>query len=48
MGPHIRLGSGSGAGRIARIYLDKDEPDDPTARKLIVAHVGRKLPDTTT
>lgn len=26
MGPHIRLGSGSGAGRIARIYLDKHEP----------------------
>ena len=48
MSPHVRLGSGSGAGRIARIYLDKYEPDDAAERKLIVAHVGRKLPDTTT
>jgi hypothetical protein len=48
MGPHVRLGSGSGAGRIARIYLDKFEPADPEQRRLIVAHVGRKLPDTTT
>lgn len=48
MGPHVRLGSGSGAGRIARIYLDKYEPADPEQRRLIVAHVGRKLPDTTT
>ena len=48
MGPHIRLGSGSGAGRIARIYLDRHEPDEATARRLIVAHVGRKLPDSTT
>jgi hypothetical protein len=48
MGPHVRLGSGSGAGHIARIYLDKHEPDDATQRKLIVAHVGRKLPDSTT
>lgn len=48
MGPHVRLGSGSGAGRIARIYLCKLEPEDPTERKLIVAHVGRKLRDSTT
>lgn len=48
MGPHVRLGSGSGAGKIARIYLNKHEPEDPTQRRLIVAHVGRKLPDKTT
>lgn len=48
MAPHVRLGGGSGAGRVARIYLDKYEPPDSTERKLIVAHVGRKLPDTTT
>jgi len=48
MGPHVRLGGGSGAGRVARIYLDRYEPRDPTDRKLIVAHVGRKLPDSTT
>jgi hypothetical protein len=48
MGPHVRLGSGSGAGNIARIYLYRHEPDDPTSRRLVVAHVGRKLADTTT
>ena len=48
MGPHVRLGSGSGAGRIARIYLDRYEPEDPAQRRLIVAHVGRKLADSST
>lgn len=48
MGPHVRLGSGSGAGKIARIYLNKHEPEDPRQRRLIVAHVGKKLPDKTT
>jgi len=48
MGPHVRLGSGRGAGSIARIYLDKYEPEKAADRRLIVAHVGRKLPDTTT
>lgn len=48
MGPHVRLGGGSGAGRTARIYLEKFEPENPEERKLIVAHVGRKLPDSTT
>jgi hypothetical protein len=48
MGPHVRLGSGSGASNIARIYLAKHEPRDPRERRLIVGHVGRKLPDTTT
>jgi hypothetical protein len=48
MGPHVRLGSGHGAGNIARIYLDKYEPDDPTERRLIVGHVGRKGEDSTT
>jgi hypothetical protein len=48
MGPHVRLGSGHGAGNIARIYLDRWEPDRAEDRRLVVAHVGRKLPDTTT
>lgn len=48
MGPHVRMDRGQGAGRIARIYLDKYEPEDPSERLLIVAHVGRKLADTTT
>ncbi len=48
MSPHIRLGSGRGAGNIARIYLDKYEPENPEDRRLIVAHVGRKQPDGTT
>lgn len=48
MGPHVRLGSGSGAGNIARIYLYRYEPEDPKDRRLVIAHVGRKLADTTT
>ncbi|MBI5105054.1 MAG: hypothetical protein HZB46_08740 [Solirubrobacterales bacterium] len=49
VGPHIGLGSGSGAQFIARIYLhvaDGSDPDVP--RGIIVAVVGRHLPDTTT
>lgn len=48
VGPHVRLGSGSGAGKIARIYLYEHEPEQATDRRLVVAHVGKKLPDTTT
>lgn len=48
VGPHTRRDKGNGAGRIARIYLDKHEPEDPTERKLIVGIVGRKLEDSTT
>jgi hypothetical protein len=48
VGPHTRRDRGSGAGRIARIYLDKYEPDDPIERLLIVGIVGRKLEDSTT
>ena len=49
MGPHVALGSGSGANNIARIYLHvADGDDDGLARGLIVASVGRKKPDTTT
>lgn len=48
VGPQTRRDRGNGAGRIARIYLDKYEPDDPTERLLIVGIVGRKLEDSTT
>jgi hypothetical protein len=48
MGPHVALGSGSGAGNIARIYLHVADGDDGLPRGLIVASVGRKKPDTTT
>jgi hypothetical protein len=48
VGPHTRRDRGNGAGRIARIYLDKYEPDDSAKRLLIVGIVGRKLEDSTT
>jgi hypothetical protein len=48
VGPHTRRDRGNGAGRIARIYLDKYEPDDPTEGLLIVGIIGRKLEDSTT
>jgi hypothetical protein len=48
VGPHTRRDRGNGAGRIARIYLDKYEPEDPTERLLIVGIVERKLEDSTT
>jgi hypothetical protein len=48
MGPHVALGSGSGANNIARIYLHVSDGDDGLPRGLIVASVGRKKPDTTT
>jgi len=48
VGPHTRRDRGNGAGRIARIYLYKHEPDDPTERRLVVGVVGRKLEDSTT
>ena len=48
MGPHVALGSGSGANNIARIYLHVADGDDGLPRGLIVAAVGRKKPDTTT
>lgn len=48
MGPHTRRDRGNGAGRIARIYLAKHEPENPSERLLIVAHVGKKLDDSTT
>jgi hypothetical protein len=49
VGPHIGLGSGSGAQFIARIYLHVADGGDPgVPRGIIVAVVGRHLPDTTT
>ncbi len=48
LGPHIALGSGSGAGLIARIYLHVADGGGPLARGIYVGHVGRHLPDTTT
>jgi hypothetical protein len=48
LGPHVALGSGSGAGFIARIYLHVADGAGPVPRGLYVGHVGRHLPDTTT
>jgi hypothetical protein len=48
LGPHVRIGSGSGAGSIARIYLALHPGDDDLERSVIVGHVGRHLPDSTT
>ncbi len=48
LGPHVALGSGSGAGFIARIYLHVADGSDGVPRGIYVGHVGRHLPDTTT
>lgn len=48
LGPHLRIGSGQGAGAIARIYLVLHPGDDELPRSVIVGHVGRHLPDSTT
>jgi hypothetical protein len=48
LGPHVRIGSGQGAGAIARIYLCLHPGDGQRERAVIVGHVGRHLPDTTT
>jgi hypothetical protein len=48
IGPHIGLGSGSGASFIARIYLHVADESDAVGRGITVAVVGRHLPDTTT
>lgn len=48
LGPHVALGSGSGAGFIARIYLHVADGSGDVPRGMYVGHVGRHLPDTTT
>jgi hypothetical protein len=48
VGPHTRRDRGNGAGRMARIYLWKYEPEDPTERLLVVGVCGPKLGDSTT
>jgi hypothetical protein len=48
LGPHVAIGSGSGAGFIARIYLHVADGAGNVPRGLYVGHVGRHLPDTTT
>jgi hypothetical protein len=48
LGPHVNIGSGSGAGFIARIYLHVADGSGPVPRGMYVGHVGRHLPDTTT
>lgn len=48
LGPHVALGSGSGAGFIARIYLHVADGSGELERGIYVGHVGRHLPDTTT
>lgn len=48
LGPHIRLGTGAGAGSTARIYGFFFDGDDEHGRTFVVGHVGRHLPDSTT
>jgi hypothetical protein len=48
LGPHIAIGSGSGAGFVARIYLHCADGSGAVPRGLYIGHVGRHLPDTTT
>ena len=48
LGPHLALGSGSGAGFVARIYLHLADGNGDVPRGVYVGHVGRHLPDTTT
>ena len=48
LGPHVRIGSGQGAGAIARVYLVLHPGDAELPRSVIVGHVGRHLPDSTT
>jgi hypothetical protein len=48
LGPHVAIGSGSGAGFVARIYLHVGDGSGGVPRGLYVGHVGRHLPDTTT
>jgi hypothetical protein len=48
LGPHVAIGSGSGAGFIARIYLHVADGSGEVPRGIYVGHVGRHLPDTTT
>src|SRR5436190_2259249 len=48
LGPHIRLGTGAGAGSTARIYGFFFDGDDEQGRTFVVGHVGRHLPDSTT
>jgi hypothetical protein len=48
LGPHLAIGSGSGAGFVARIYLHVADGNGPVPRGIYVGHVGRHLPDTTT
>src|SRR3954453_3373312 len=48
LGPHVRLGTGAGAGSTARIYGFFFDGDDGQGRTFVVGHVGRHLPDSTT
>ncbi len=50
LGPHVGLGSGSGAGFVARIYMHVADGAgaDGLPRGITVGVVGRHLPDTTT
>lgn len=48
LGPHVRLGTGAGAGSTARIYGFFFDGDDEHSRGFVVGHVGRHLPDSTT
>lgn len=49
MEPHVRVGGRApGAGKFARIYLCLHEGDEHLDRSVLIGHVGRHLPDSTT
>ena len=48
LGPHLNIGSGSGAQFVARVYFAMHDGDDDLERGIYVGHVGRHLPDSTT
>lgn len=48
LGPHVRIGTGAGAGSTARIYGFFFDGDSDHGRRFVVGHVGRHLPDSTT
>ena len=48
LGPHLVIGQGSGASNCGRIYLVFHEGDETTPRSVLVGHLTRHLPDSTT
>lgn len=46
--PHLRTSAGRGAGAMARTYFVLHPGDAEHPRGIVVGHIGRKLPDSTT